>query len=1431
MTRRISSVFWGLAIATIVLAPTAQATLLMHFDPNDPTRLFEDSTAGTNVGGHDPVDTPYAGEYVKWINSSVAPNFVAQQANAPPLLVAGPTANAPYVFNFDGAQNLLVLGIPLTPPGDIISPLTELDRDTMTVIVAGRPAIGTTGLQTFINFNYAAGAGGPDLVSLEYDSSSQRLIGRAGGGTASAIAMQGQWFVAELKWNGSSGMSLAVNGTTPVTAPSAGVASPNFDRFRLGRTAANTGAFTGQIGDVYVYDSATESTSSLITQLLADYPLVQAPLIRIQRGTGAVTLEYAGAPATILGYSLTSTAGALLPANWTSIADNYDANSGTPPGTVDPNDTWIELTNSAVRTDLSEFEPDGNGATLTNGQIIQLGNAWIRSPIEDVKAQILFADGTAQNVSVFFDGNNNNPLPYGDLDLDGDFDVLDYRNVFTQKYGTNTSAMTGVDKYLNGDFNSDGVTDFTDFLLYRQAYQTAHPGAGTFEWGSVPEPTSAAFVMLALAWCALFGRTHRTPADATRSLVTLATRAAASALLMLICLASQSSAELVAHYDPNVMASLFQDGNNVGGTIPVTAVGQPVRYVNDVRAPVYGHQDAGTIDAFPDIQQAGTAATLASVTGGTVLSFVGTGNLLGFDADNVVTTGTNIGALTGLRTKMDVNISAGVNAATLILTGRANSGATGIGTFLDMRVSSPAVINGAFGMQYNYTTQRLEGLVNGAAVASAPLAPNAFFVASLVWDAATATNNATLKVTAIGSSAMTTATASNTAIDIERYRFGSQATTATVNRLNGLIGDVYLYNDKDDHSSVFSSLVNQYLPALTLEVNKTTGFVMLKNLTGAAIDLSGYQIKSTGAVLNPTNGTGWNSLQDQAYGGTPGNPVWFELGASTSELSEGYIDSFSAIAPGGSINLGKAYNTANPLEDLSFRYHTPQLGLDTSPGYITYVTGGTMPGDFNNDNKVDAADYVVWRKTDNTPAGYAAWRSNFGAGTGSGSGLGSSAVPEPAAFSLLLIVGVFMGAARRRQCVTALASVCVLSITASVASAAVTNDRFYQFGEDAIENGVANNPLGALTYDTQGPTGTYVDLNVSGAATYVSVSDRPGASMTSIGASFDGASGRLSGFSVNAPTNFWDNTTYFPVPPPVQSGPFPGYDLNYENILAHGMQFWAKPNAATQNVLQAVVVDTTQHGVLIGANNNWTLQFNGTSIDSGVPVAYGQWAHVMELGGYSDRTKGFTANGGALFVNGVAVAASNATYAASTANLTVASNTAGTGNFYNGVLDDLKIFLWGNNTGQNNNGAGPNGQDWGTLNLGTDNEWIARKLTELGVTNPGDANLNGTVFGNGTGPAATDDVTFFVEKWQSVREIGVNKVVVGDWVSRQNGDMNYDGRTDLLDAYILHQALIGAGHGAGFDFSLLGGVPEPSTFVLLLSAAVGLFAFRRPPRH
>jgi hypothetical protein len=82
---------------------------------------------------------------------------------------------------------------------------------------------------------------------------------------------------------------------------------------------------------------------------------------------------------------------------------------------------------------------------------------------------------------------------------------------------------------------------------------------------------------------------------------------------------------------------------------------------------------------------------------------------------------------------------------------------------------------------------------------------------------------------------------------------------------------------------------------------------------------------------------------------------------------------------------------------------------DGSQGVFVSNKVATVPGDFNFDGTVDAADYVVWRKNDGTPSGYNAWRAHFGASFGPGSGSAlpsadplSAAVPEPATWLLVM---------------------------------------------------------------------------------------------------------------------------------------------------------------------------------------------------------------------------------------------------------------------------------------------------------------------------------------------------------------------------------------------------------------------------------------------
>jgi hypothetical protein len=97
---------------------------------------------------------------------------------------------------------------------------------------------------------------------------------------------------------------------------------------------------------------------------------------------------------------------------------------------------------------------------------------------------------------------------------------------------------------------------------------------------------------------------------------------------------------------------------------------------------------------------------------------------------------------------------------------------------------------------------------------------------------------------------------------------------------------------------------------------------------------------------------------------------------------------------------------------------------------ISYV-GGTgndvvlnlvaLAGDHNRDGRVDAADYVVWRRTGiNGSQGYLDWKANFGAtapgfGAGGDEGINLAQVPEPAAWFTIVTGAIYFGLFARRS--------------------------------------------------------------------------------------------------------------------------------------------------------------------------------------------------------------------------------------------------------------------------------------------------------------------------------------------------------------------------------------------------------------------------------
>jgi hypothetical protein len=126
-----------------------------------------------------------------------------------------------------------------------------------------------------------------------------------------------------------------------------------------------------------------------------------------------------------------------------------------------------------------------------------------------------------------------------------------------------------------------------------------------------------------------------------------------------------------------------------------------------------------------------------------------------------------------------------------------------------------------------------------------------------------------------------------------------------------------------------------------------------------------------------------------------GNPLFSQTGvALTGTLDAGITQlRISAYGTGSSTNGSK---------DLFFRN-------------LMVSSQNALSGDYNADGTVDAADYVVWRKTGGTQAAYDTWRAHFGETAGSGStAIESAAVPEPLMLTLLF-TGILIWAGQRAR--------------------------------------------------------------------------------------------------------------------------------------------------------------------------------------------------------------------------------------------------------------------------------------------------------------------------------------------------------------------------------------------------------------------------------
>jgi hypothetical protein len=1187
-----------------------------------------------------------------------------------------------------------------------------------------------------------------------------------------------------------------------------------------------------------------------------------ARIFTIDRDTGEISLDNTSAVATsnIIGYSLLSTAGSLDQSNW----NQQNVSSQL----ANDDDDWTVLTGSGVTTDLSEAVltttgiGDGGDLVATTGTWT-FGNVWTKTPFEDIGIELLLDDGTVLNSagSDFRVEYAGTAALSGDIagatvgdGPDGDINLVDWEK-FKASINTDVSAETAAGAYLGGDLTGDLLVNHLDYNAFVAAFDAANPISFAQAIAGVPEPSSVALIVLGMGLA--FGTRSRKRQsmalhselpvirESKRGTMKMANNLGA-VLVALFLLCSNSALAVsdfvLVSYDadagnPANAAAIqspedqgwFEWASTVQGQDPNLAVQEGVIGNDSTNAWLNDDQEGNTNPGYgiavdPSAQQAmfdfgfEYQAVITMTRGGHFSAYgVGDGNPWGLPS----------GARVGFAPSVDANNAIVINPVDNDSTANIVAPNDTVGDFYKVVIAnSPQAATGSVTVT-DFSDSTLVGTENYTG-----------------WTSSGTANNIDILGIQSGSS-------------------GGDNRTAQIHSLNFVVAAP---------------------DTLTLKVNTTNGSTQLINNSSSAVNFNGYFLESDGGQLSTG---GWNSLEsiDQDGNGVPDDGIgWEEFdNTDSSYLAEGFLTDSTTLGPGASLSLGTAYNPAiagvDVDGDLSFRL-TDAAGRTVPSSLfstIEYVISG-IAGDYDDSGAVGQGDLnlVLQNWGDTAPPVPAGWINEQPDGLigqtnlngvlqnwGNTSAVASvGAVPEPSTGLMLLVGGMLTGvclrSSRRRgeqvvdcsiserrasrgRSAARLAPLAAALLLAGTANA-TENDRDYTLGDDSGETSSANATVGAQTFDSAGNLGAgdLQDLNTSGDPVYRAVdggSGRPGADSGDLGIEFDGTDDVLyTPISMNAPTQMWDNSTFFPGPPPQI------FPHNYEGIFAHGIQLWAKPTVT--GAQQDLIFDSLENGIGITADDTWGLGFDNPAaglLDSEVTVAStldsNGWVHAMQLAGFDDPAGGGSAEFGALLVNGVAVRAAGGFYDPSTTPLSIggAVELDGTGSFvsssnhYTGQLDDVRVFFWGDNSdelgddgvaGGSNNGVGDlnaDGQDWLPLNLAVDNDWIAQELGDLGVTDPADVNLSG-------GAADAADEAAFLTHWRKQQLI--NNVQVGDWNSRQEGDLNYDGIVNLADAFILHEGLQAAGL-SGFNFTLLGAVPEPTSVALALIGFTALGAVRR----
>ncbi|MCO6047972.1 hypothetical protein NG895_29065 [Aeoliella sp. ICT_H6.2] len=1178
-------------------------------------------------------------------------------------------------------------------------------------------------------------------------------------------------------------------------------------------------------GEIHVYIDDWENDANQRTWYDGvGYEEVGVPTLTIDRATGEMVYTSL-TPRDILGYSIKSPAGTLTQDGWTTITDAYDATAtGDNVGLVDADDSWSVLSEASSTTDLSEAELNlsgtRDGGTLPADVAISFGTAWELYFVEDVTMDLLLNDGqgTVEPVKVEFVGNGGLAFAEGDLNFDGSVGPEDYSIFLASLFSPISGSMA--EAYASGDFNQDIAVDFDDLQAFREVYDIAN-GAGAFQamvtGVAVPEPTSGFVFISAILGC-LALRCRRIPLA-----------------LLAICLTVASSSALakITYVDavPNDVDGAVNMGVNTtrydGSAWSATAA--------NAADGLYRFRESGSWgnNGIYETNAAGPEDSPILIT-----------TVEGLNPDEQYFTYGFFWSNPSQNWRLKITHDPSY----------IDDNGTPGDLLDDFIVNEPIASFSAAGSPTSTQGPQIDASAfeGTVVVGSNP----AMYAAELGLHSPNANGELIFYVDDL----------ENQSSGPTRTWFdgvGYEELIDLTLEVNSVTGNARILNDSGS--------------SVDLSYYKITSSNLELNPAG----WSTLDMQNLGAVDGDDPGTdaGDSELEGWDMAGGSGSGLLAEVNflGSTPLGSQSLYTLGQAFMPGVTSGVTFEYESNQGLitgnvvfvDEVDLPGDYDNNGTVEMDDYLTWKadfgqTGLDLDSDGSGDGVVDIADYVVWR-------------NNLGASLPPGA-VAAASVPEPATWlaAVMCLAAVCLKRVRLQR-VPALLSLATLLgaglFTADRAAADYTLDRQYLMGDDSLEGGSPGTVVGTMntgalaagnSADTFGPvSGSFLDVTVGGTPEYVDVDTIGGGRpLTSVanshGIVFDGTGDYLDGVPLNRPDELAlilatsTNPTTYPI--------------NYDGIMGRGMQMWVYPDQAGIDAggFQSIVSDSIYAGgPAIDENGNWS-QMNSrhfanitTGPEAMVPVVGDTWYHVMQHI-YLDGTPGApkVIAGGApyeftsvMYVDGIAVSANNDTQTFTREYqdgppLVVVNNsqpdydhrlviggselpnsdTDGPtlyGNFFDGVIDDLEMYVYGNNE-MGTPGDRTDGEDWGTFDLFSDNAWIANEIATnpslAGTLENGDLDLDGDI--------DADDISAFIDGWLSrkVFEGAHRTATVGDWETWTWGDMDHDGEVYLTDLYLMHEALQGTAFG-GFNVGWLDGapiqVPEPATCVLL---SVGILA-------